>query len=177
MIRTDSWPGRIAPGWVVQWGELADLSNQEQLRPGQEPPLYPQYRERAKLVKSLRDEPAKFPTAMWTVCFAKDEDKPNSATTQPFVNLADNTSLGQQGFTPFGYITDGRENVQRLVAEFEPVMAAARERLRAEMRDAGKSPAEIEQRLQDESAWAPYVEGWDPFRNALIKEARIVKRP
>jgi len=168
---------RIVPGWVVQWGELADLSNQELLRPGQEPPLYPQYRERAKLIKTIRDEPAMFPTSRWTVCFAKDEDRPNSATTQPFINLDDNTDLGRQGFTPFGYITEGRDHILQLVASFEPVMAAARERLRDEMRRAGKEPTEIQQRLQDESAWAPYVEGWDPFRDAFIKEARIVKRP
>lgn len=168
---------RVSPGWVVQWGELADLSNQQELRPGQEPPLYPQYRERAQLIETIKDEPAKFPTTAWTVCFAKDEDRPNSATTQPFINLADNTGLGGKGFTPLGYVTDGRDSIERLVDKFEPVMAAARERLRDEMRDAGRSSAEIERWLQDEGAWAPYIQGWDPFRDALIKEARIVKRP
>jgi len=168
---------RIDPGWVVQWGDLADLSQQAELRPGQEAPLYPQYRERAKLIKTLKDEPAKFYTSEWTVCFAKDEDRPNSATTQPFINLDDNDGLASQGFTPFGYVTEGRENIRKLVAKFEPVMAAAREQLRAEMREAGKSPPEIELKLQDETAWAPYITGWDPFRDALIKDAEIVLRP
>jgi len=168
---------RIDPGWVVQWGDLADLSQQDELRPGQDAPIYPQYRERAKLIKSLKDEPARFYTSAWTVCFAKDEDRPNSATTQPFINLADNDGLASKGFTPFGYVTEGRDSIQRLVTRFEPVMASAREQLREEMRAAGKSPPEIEMKLQDEAAWAPYVTGWDPFRDALIRKAEIVARP
>ena len=52
-----------------------------------------------------------------TVVFAKTGE-PNSRTTQLFINLGDNSgSLDPQGFTPFGEVIQGMENVMHLDGE------------------------------------------------------------
>jgi peptidyl-prolyl cis-trans isomerase A (cyclophilin A) len=44
---------------------------------------------------------------------------PNSRTTQVFINLGDNSqSLDPQGFTPFGEVIQGMDNVQNFFMEY-----------------------------------------------------------
>lgn len=171
---------RIAPEWVVQWGDLYDRSDAASLRPNQEPPVYPRYEERRSMVVDLKDEPARFPATEWTICFAKGG--PNTASTQPFINLGDNSRLSDMSqktyFTPFAYVTEGRESIERLVESFKPVMESARADLRAQLEADGAPEDLIQEYLLNDLAWARYVSKyWDPFRMALITEARIVKRP
>jgi len=167
---------RIAPGWVIQWGDLYDRSNAENLRPGQEPPVYPQYRDKQKMVVNLKDEPAMFFNTEWTVTFAKGG--PDTASTQPFINLSDNSRLGQQGFSPFGYVTEGRENIQKLIAAYTPAMETGKAELRALLEEAGEPEPAIALHLQNDLEWGPYAaKHWNPFKEAMIMKAEIIKRP
>jgi peptidyl-prolyl cis-trans isomerase A (cyclophilin A) len=59
---------------------------------------------------TIKDDPPKVSNKIGTVVFAMAG--PNSRTTQVFVNLGDNSAtLDSQGFTPFGEIIQGMENV------------------------------------------------------------------
>ncbi|MBN2081522.1 peptidylprolyl isomerase [bacterium] len=167
---------RIAPGWVIQWGDLYDRSNAENLRQGQEPPIYPQYKDKQKLIVNLKDEPANFFNSEWTVTFAKGG--PNTASTQPFINLGDNSRLGQQGFSPFGYVTKGRENIEKLITAYTPAMEAGKAELRALLQEAGEPEPAIALRLQNDLEWGPYAaKHWNAFKDSMILKAEIVKRP
>lgn len=169
---------RVAPGWVVQWGELRDLTNKSNLRPGEEPPVFPCYEDRTQLVVSLKDELPMFPNEQWAVSFAKGG--PNTADTQPFVNLGDNRKLDDYDppFSPFAYVVAGHDSIERLVAAFEPAMDAARADLRAELEAQGAPEEVIQQYLANDLRWGQYVaDHWNPFRQALIDKVEIVKRP
>jgi len=84
---------RCLPGFVVQWGINGD------------PDKNKTWREIA-----IRDDPPKVSNKTGTVVFAMAG--PNSRTTQVFVNLGDNSAaLDPQGFTPFGEVTQGMENI------------------------------------------------------------------
>ena len=52
-----------------------------------------------------------------TLTFAKT-NKPNSRTTQLFINLKDNAGLDELGFTPFGTVVEGFSVVQKINAEY-----------------------------------------------------------
>jgi peptidyl-prolyl cis-trans isomerase A (cyclophilin A) len=43
---------------------------------------------------------------------------PNTRTTQIFINLGDNAALDQQGFSPFGQVTEGMEVVDKLYSGY-----------------------------------------------------------
>jgi len=169
---------RIAPGWVVQWGELRDLMNTANLRPDEEPPVFPCYEDRTQLVVSLKDELPMFSNEQCAVSFAKAG--PNTADTQPFVNLGNNSRLDDNDppFSPFAYVVDGRDSIERLVAAFEPAMDAAKADLRAELEAQGAPEEVIQQYLANDLSWGQYVaDHWNPFRQALIDKARIIVRP
>jgi cyclophilin family peptidyl-prolyl cis-trans isomerase len=169
---------RIAPGWVVQWGELRDLMNTANLRPDEEPPVFSCYEDHTQLVVSLKDELPMFSNEQWTVSFAKGG--PNTADTQPFINLGNNSKLDDYDppFSPFAYVVDGRDSIERLVAAFGPAMDAAKADLRAELEAQGAPEDFIQQYLANDLSWGPYVaDHWNPFRQALIDKAEIVKRP
>lgn len=161
---------RIAPGWVVQWGDLIDRSTG---RP------YPQYGEKLDMIKNLNDEPVRFHNTKWTVTFAKAG--PNTASTQPFINLGDNTQLDSQAgghFTPFGYVVDGRENINGLVEEFTPAMEKAKADLEQEMKLQGAGEQDIQFAMMNDLAWGRFVpQYWDPFKQAKIIDAEIIERP
>ncbi|MCH7472221.1 peptidylprolyl isomerase, partial [bacterium] len=146
---------RIAPGWVVQWGDLFDRTSAAEA--GAPPEVYPQYAERSAMAVSLKDDPLTFPSGRWTVDFAKRG--PDTATGQPFINLADNDAvLAPQGFAPFGYVTEGREAIEGLIEAFSPVMQKCRADLRADMEEAGASPENvIEMALKNDLRWGRYV--------------------
>ena len=66
---------------------------------------------------NIKDDPVTQHNARGTVVFAKTP-APNSRTTQLGINLRDNTSSlnppAQQGFAPFGTVTEGMENVDKI---------------------------------------------------------------
>lgn len=84
---------RALKGFVVQWGMNGD------------PAVNKRWRD-----ITMKDDPAKVSNKVGTITFASAG--PNSRTTQVFINLADNSgSLDSQGFTPFGEVVQGLENV------------------------------------------------------------------
>lgn len=91
---------RCLPGFVVQWGINGD------------PDTNKTWREIA-----IRDDPPKISNKPGTVVFAMAG--PNSRSTQIFVNLGDNSrSLDAQGFTPFGEVVRGMDNIAHVDMEY-----------------------------------------------------------
>ncbi len=90
---------RVVPGFVVQFGLAAD------------PKMTAQYKRSA-----LRDEPARKSNQRGKVTFATSG--PNSRTTQLFINYGDNANLDSMGFTPFGEVVVGMENVDNITSEY-----------------------------------------------------------
>jgi peptidyl-prolyl cis-trans isomerase A (cyclophilin A) len=64
----------------------------------------------------ILDDPQKEKNTRGTVTFAKSG--PNTRTTQVFINLADNRSLDGSGFAPFGKVSEGMENVDKLYWQY-----------------------------------------------------------
>lgn len=97
----DNYFFRALKGFVVQWGMNGD----------------------SKLNKdwseiTIHDDPPKVSNKVGTVVFAATGN-PNSRTTQVFINLGDNSrTLDPQGFTPFGEVIQGMENVQNIFMEY-----------------------------------------------------------
>lgn len=91
---------RALKGFIVQWGINGD------------PKVNKDWSE-----ISIKDDPPKVSNKIGTVVFAMAG--PNSRTTQVFINLGDNSgSLDPQGFTPFGEVIQGMENVQNFYMEY-----------------------------------------------------------
>jgi len=64
----------------------------------------------------MADEPVRRSNTRGTVTFSKST--PNSRTVQVFINLKDNTSLDEQGFSPFGQVVEGMDVVESLYSEY-----------------------------------------------------------
>jgi peptidyl-prolyl cis-trans isomerase A (cyclophilin A) len=64
----------------------------------------------------IKDDPPKVSNKMGTVTFATSG--PNSRSTQVFINIGDNSRLDDQGFTPFGEVTQGMENIQNFYMDY-----------------------------------------------------------
>jgi peptidyl-prolyl cis-trans isomerase A (cyclophilin A) len=91
---------RALKGFIVQWGINGD------------PKVNKSWSE-----ITIKDDPPKVSNKIGTVVFAMAG--PNSRTTQVFINLGDNSgSLDPQGFTPFGEVTQGMENVQNIYMDY-----------------------------------------------------------
>ena len=91
---------RVLRGFIVQWGMNGD------------PKTNKDWSE-----ISIKDDPPKVSNKVGTVVFAAAG--PNSRTTQVFINLGDNSrSLDPQGFTPFGEVIQGMENVMNIFSEY-----------------------------------------------------------
>ena len=91
---------RVVPGFVVQFGLAAD------------PALNAAWKD-----KTIPDDPKKESNRRGTLCFAKTA-MPGSATTQIFINLADNARLDGMNFTPFGRVIRGMEIVDAIHAGY-----------------------------------------------------------
>jgi len=90
---------RVVPNFMVQFGINADPSVQ------------------AKWRNSIKDDPVKESNKRGYVTFAQTS-APNSRSTQIFVNFKDNSFLDSQRFAPFGQVTSGMENVDKINAEY-----------------------------------------------------------
>jgi peptidyl-prolyl cis-trans isomerase A (cyclophilin A) len=64
----------------------------------------------------MADEPVQQSNIRGRVTFSKNT--PNSRTVQVFINLKDNRSLDDQGFSPFGEVTEGMHVVESLYGEY-----------------------------------------------------------
>jgi peptidyl-prolyl cis-trans isomerase A (cyclophilin A) len=99
---------RTVPGFIVQWGVNGD------------PKVNKDWSE-----IPIHDDAPRVSNKVGTVVFASAG--PNSRTTQLFINLGDNSaSLDPQGFTPFGEVIQGMENVMHFNMEYgeQPNQAA-----------------------------------------------------
>ena len=97
----DNYFFRALKGFIVQWGMNGD------------PKVNSVWRE-----ITIPDDPPKVSNKVGTVVFAATGN-PNSRTTQVFINLGDNSrTLDPQGFTPFGEVIQGMENVQNLFMDY-----------------------------------------------------------
>jgi peptidyl-prolyl cis-trans isomerase A (cyclophilin A) len=100
---------RAVPGFIIQWGINAD----------------PKVNKDWSNI-TIQDDPPKVSNKVGTVVFAKTGE-PNSRSTQLFINLGNNSaSLDAQGFTPFGEVIQGMDNVMHLEMKYgeQPSQAA-----------------------------------------------------
>ena len=64
----------------------------------------------------IKDDPVKQTNAPGTLVFATAG--PGTRTSQLFINLANNSFLDGQGFSPIGKIVEGMENVEKINGEY-----------------------------------------------------------
>lgn len=83
---------RVMPGFVVQWGLAADPKATANWR------------------KTLKDERVMASNMRGYVTYAKTE-VPNTRSTQVYINLGDNKKLDEMGFSPFGKVVSGLDEV------------------------------------------------------------------
>mmetsp|Transcript_38974 Transcript_38974/g.70950 ORF Transcript_38974/g.70950 Transcript_38974/m.70950 type:complete len:206 (+) Transcript_38974:68-685(+) len=86
---------RVVPGFMAQWGINGDLEK------------YAKWKD-----QKIVDDPVKQKNSRGTLSFATSG--PNCRSCQVFINLVDNTSLDKQGFSPFGQITAGMDQVDKI---------------------------------------------------------------
>ncbi len=86
---------RVVPGFMVQFGISGD------------PAVH------TKWDRNIKDDAVSQSNKRGFVTFAKT-GRPNSRTTQVFINFGDNSRLDSDGFAPFGKVIEGMENVDRI---------------------------------------------------------------
>jgi len=91
---------RVVPGFVVQWG----MSGDSQLT-------------KEWMGAHILDDPVRESNTRGRITFAAT-NRPNSRTTQVFINLGDNSNLDGMRFAPFGEVTNGMEIVDQINAEY-----------------------------------------------------------
>ena len=89
---------RVVSGFMVQFGINGNPATQQSWE------------------RRLRDDPAKESNRRGYITFATSG--PNSRTTQVFINFVDNSFLDSQGFSPFGEVIEGMDNVDKINAEY-----------------------------------------------------------
>jgi peptidyl-prolyl cis-trans isomerase A (cyclophilin A) len=90
---------RVIKGFVVQWGIHKD------------PAITAHWNTMA-----IPDDPVNESNLRGTITFATGG--PNTRTTEPFINLADNKRLDTRGFAPFGKVVEGMDVVDKLYAGY-----------------------------------------------------------
>jgi len=128
---------RVVPGFVVQWGLAADPKATANWR------------------KTLKDEPVVASNMRGYVTYAKT-GRPNSRTTQVYINLQDNNRLDSMGFAPFGKVVSGLDVVEEFFAGYN-----------------GKTPRDMQQRIENEGN--EYL-GKDFPKLDGIKKATVTKK-
>lgn len=103
---------RVVPGFMVQFGISGDPKVQEKWGD-----------------KTIPDDPVVKSNKKGYVTFAKTP-RPDSRSTQVFINYADNSFLDDQGFAPFGRVVEGMDVVEKINAEYRerPVQGLIRTR-------------------------------------------------
>ena len=91
---------RVVPGFVVQWGMSGDPEITKEWANAQ-----------------FLDDPVKESNTRSRISFAAT-NRPNSRTTQVFINLGDNMNLDGMRFAPFGEVTEGMDVVDKINAEY-----------------------------------------------------------
>jgi len=89
---------RVVPNFVVQFGLAADAAKSK------------------KWNVMLDDDPVNKSNTTGMVTFATAG--PNTRTSQVFINLRSNWNLDDQGFAPFGKVTEGMEVVEKLYSGY-----------------------------------------------------------
>ncbi len=131
---------RALPGFVMQWGINGN------------PRVNKEWSE------AIKDDPPKVSNKIGTIVFAKTGE-PDSRTTQVFINLGDNSAaLDPQGFTPFGEVIQGMDNVTKFYSGYGEGAPSG----------AGPSQAQIEETGNS------YLEQHFPKLD-YIRSARIVR--
>jgi len=90
---------RVIPGFMAQFGISGDPSISSVWRDARIP-----------------DDPVKQGNKRGAITFATAG--PGTRTTQLFINLADNAFLDKQGFSPFGQVVTGMDNVQKIYSGY-----------------------------------------------------------
>jgi peptidyl-prolyl cis-trans isomerase A (cyclophilin A) len=90
---------RVIPGFMAQFGISGDPSISKVWRAAR-----------------IADDPVTQSNRRGYITFATAG--PGTRTTQLFINLADNNSLDKQGFSPFGQVASGMDNVQKIYSGY-----------------------------------------------------------
>ena len=90
---------RVIPGFMAQFGLAAD------------PKETVKWRSRV-----IPDDPVRVSNTPGRVTFATGG--PNTRSAQVFINYGDNSRLDRDGFSPFGEVVEGMENVRSLYGEY-----------------------------------------------------------
>jgi peptidyl-prolyl cis-trans isomerase A (cyclophilin A) len=91
---------RVLEGFMAQFGMAAD------------PKVNAKWQD-----ANILDDPVRASNTPGMVTFAKS-GMPNSRSTQIFINFGNNARLDGDGFSPFGRVTEGMENVEKLYAGY-----------------------------------------------------------
>jgi peptidyl-prolyl cis-trans isomerase A (cyclophilin A) len=91
---------RVVPNFMVQFGINGDPKIQQVWREA-----------------NLQDEPVLQSNKRGFITYAKS-GRPNSRTTQVFINFRDNAGLDSQGFAPFGQVVSGMDVVDKINAQY-----------------------------------------------------------
>jgi peptidyl-prolyl cis-trans isomerase A (cyclophilin A) len=94
---------RVVPGFMVQWGINGDPKVQDKWRDANIPDDRPTGENRKSNKRGF-------------ITYAKS-GRPNSRTTQLFINYGNNSRLDADGFTPFGEVIEGMDVVDKINAK------------------------------------------------------------
>lgn len=101
---------RVVPNFVVQWGIPGDPAVGAAWRPGVQG-------------SNIPPDPVKESNKPGTVTFAM-AGRPDTRSTQLFINLGDNAFLDQQGFAPIGRVIEGMDVVKTLNGEYADTLTS-----------------------------------------------------